>query len=91
MTTTLTLTPEQDEAIVAKARAEFDKQVKQLEKQKAKEVASLKRRADDRVFRARQRATAWKAQYSDTRSKLLAAQAEIVILKRRLRNGDWDE
>ena len=89
--TSITLTPEQEEAILAKPRAEFDRQLAQFEKQKAKEFEWLKRRTDDRVARAKQSTVAWKAEYVATRSLLRAAQAEIVILKRRLRNGDWED
>jgi hypothetical protein len=89
--TTITLTEEQERAIVAKHIAEFNKTITQLAAQHVKATAGVQRRADARVARARQSTKQWKVQYAETRSKLLAAQAEIVALKRRLRNGEWGE
>jgi leucyl aminopeptidase (aminopeptidase T) len=89
--TTLALTQEQEDSLTAKVKADFDKQVKQLASQKVKEVAAIKRQADARVFRARQKTSNWKLQYAETRKNLLAARAEIIMLKRRLRNGEWDD
>lgn len=86
----ITLTPEQENAVVAKHAAEFERQLAVNIANHAKLAAALKRRADDRVDRAQQTAKDWKLRYQETRSKLLAAQAEIVVLKRRLRDGDWD-
>jgi len=72
--TTITLTPEQEQAIVA-----------QNEEQNAKKYAALQRRTDSRVDRANQRANEWKVRYGDTRKRLLAALAENTELKRRIR------
>lgn len=89
--TTITLTPEQEEAIVAPYRAEFKKQLAREVADVARKGKALQRRTDARVERARQTAKKWKVQYAETRSKLLAAQGEIVHLKRRLRDGEWWE
>ena len=88
--TTITLTPEQEQAIVGAYTAETRKLLKQAEAATAKSQAALKRRTDARVDRANQRATVWKVRYSNTRKLFLAAQAEITLLKRKLRTGDWE-
>lgn len=72
--TTITLTPEQEQAIVA-----------QHEEQHAKKYAALQRRTDNRVDRANQRANEWRVRYGDARKRLLAALAENTELKRRIR------
>lgn len=88
--TVITLTPEQVQAIVAPVRAEHQKALALASKAYESKAKAAQRRADARVLRARQSTKQWKVQYTETRSKLLAAQAEIVALKRRLRSGEWD-
>lgn len=88
---TITLTPDQVKAVVAKHALEFDRQLAMNVTNYNKIIAATKRRADAKVDRANQRTTDWKLKYEETRRKLLAAQAEIVALKRRLKAGEWDE
>jgi hypothetical protein len=72
--TTITLTTEQEQAIVA-----------HREDQLNKKYTALQRRTDSRVDRANQRANEWRVRYSEARKRLLAALAENTELKRRIR------
>lgn len=83
--TTITLTPEQEQAIVGTYAAETRKLLTQAEAQLDKKYVALQRRTDSRVDRANQRANEWKVRYGDTRKRLLAALAENTELKRRIR------
>lgn len=83
----ITLTQDQIELIARPIEERCERQIRELEAKAARSVAANKRRADARVEAARQRTSEWKQSYSDARSRLLAAQAEIVELKRRIREG----
>lgn len=88
--TTITLTAEQCRAIVQPYIEAHDKHSAQAAANSAKVYAALQRRTNARVERARQTAKSWKVRYSETRKALLAAQAEVHQLKRRLRNGEFE-
>ena len=89
--TTITLTQEQEAAIIKTHADKFAKEVATIQAAADRQVAGAKRRADARVIRAKQRTTEWRQRYNTTRSALLKANGEIVVLKRRLRNGDWNQ
>ena len=88
--TTITLTLEQEQAIVRPYMEAHMRLAAEEKKRDDKLRAGIKRKADDRVARANQTAKDWKLRYSETRRSLLAAQAEIITLKRRLRDGDFE-
>ena len=87
----ITLTQEQIDSIVQPYLAKFEKDTAAIQAAAERSSAGVKRRADARVERAKARTTQWIQHYNSTRTALLKANGEIVVLKRRLRNGDWDQ
>jgi exonuclease VII large subunit len=84
---TITLTPEQQQDIAKFFILDRRKEMAQV----TRNNDALKRRTDRRVDRANQRAQSWKVRYSEARKLLLAAQADIATLRRRLRNAEWED
>jgi len=83
--TTITLTQEQIAAVVGPATAAWNSDIRRVKTQADKAYMSLQRRTDRRVESANARAAEWKQHYGEARKQLLEARAEIVELKRRLR------
>lgn len=81
--TTIELTPEQIVELLLPI-------VKKERHQSERKYASLQRRTDARVKRAKARTAEWKQRYSDARKDLIKARSEINTLKRRLRDGDFE-
>ena len=87
----ITLTPEQILALVKPIEDRYDIALKGAKAKLAKESESMQRKANTKLNAANQRASEWKQSYQAARKNLLAAQAEITDLKRRLRNGEWND
>lgn len=77
MNVTITLTDEQEQAIVAKHVAPLTKQLTKNAEAYARSAAAAKRRADKRVERAKQKATMWRLRYGEMRKRLLETQAKL--------------
>lgn len=88
---TIVLTQAQIEAITTPAIQQFKADLVVQANDHARKVKALQRAANAKVDRANQRCNDWKLRYNETRKLLLAAQAENVVLKRRIRNADWEE
>ena len=88
--TTIVLTQAQIEAITTPATQKFKADLVVQANDHARKVKALQRAANAKVDRANQRCTDWKLQYTETRKLLLLAQGEIVTLKRRIRNAEWE-
>lgn len=89
--TIITLTEGQEWLIAAPYIVERDKAVAQAEARAAKAYTALQRRTQSRIDKAKQETIEWKQRYLETRKQLIATRTEISDLKRRLRNGEWDE
>lgn len=81
MNVTITLTDEQEQALVAKHVAPLTKQLTKNAEAYAESAAQAKRRADKRVERAKQNAADWKLRYSEMRKRLLETQEKLKELQ----------
>lgn len=81
MNVTITLTDEQEQAIVAKHVASLTRQLTKNAKAYATSAAQAKRRADKRVERAKQNAADWKLRYGEMRKRLLETQEKLRELR----------
>ena len=88
--TTLELTQEQVDAIRNPVVVFYEERERIIKAQAAKPYAALQRRTDARIEKAKRETKEWKEHYKEARKNLIAARNEITILKRKLRNGEWE-
>jgi uncharacterized protein with WD repeat len=56
-----------------------------------KRMAYEARKAERKLTNAKAETAKWRSSYGDVKRNLLAALTETTELKRRLRNGDWED
>jgi phosphoribosylaminoimidazole carboxylase (NCAIR synthetase) len=87
----LTLTLAQVETITAPAIKQFKDRMAIEANGHAIKVKRLESKHRRKLDAANVRTADWKARYQMTRKNLLVAMTEIQQLKRRLRDGKWEE
>jgi chromosome segregation ATPase len=80
----ITLTPEQVRQITLPALEDTLAKIADLAKEHAKEIALIKRIEGRKLEAAKAKSANWKMRYTETRSELLKARAEVYQLRKEL-------